>query len=230
MGTERYIIATIKSWNIKKAEKLIEDKKDWQIKLITEKKQLNYDNVKKFNPDYIFVPHWSWIIPDQIIDNFECVIFHMTDLPFGRGGSPLQNLIARGVKETKISAIRAAKEVDAGPVYLKKDLLLYGTAQRIFERASNIIFEEMIPYIVEDKPNPSPQKGKVVKFKRRTPEQSDISSLESIKKVYDYIRMLDGEGYPPAHIETQNLRIEFSNAEYSKGYVCAYAKITRKKS
>ena len=230
MGTGKYIIATIKSWNIKQAEKLIEDKKDWQINLITEKEQLNYNNIKNFGPDYIFIPHWSWIIPDEIVNNFNCVIFHITDLPFGRGGSPLQNLIARGIKETKISAIKAVKEVDAGHVYLKKNLSLDGTAQQIFERASNIIFKEMIPYIVKNKPHPSPQKGKVVKFKRRTPEQSDISSLESTEKVYDYIRMLDGEGYPPAYIETKNLRIEFSNAEYSKGTVCAYAKITRKKT
>ena len=41
----------------------------------------------------IFIPHWSFIIPKEIYQNFECILFHMTDLPFGRGGSPLQNLI-----------------------------------------------------------------------------------------------------------------------------------------
>ena len=47
----------------------------------------------------------------------------MTDLPYGRGGSPLQNLIARGFLETKISAILVEKQLDAGPVYLKMELL-----------------------------------------------------------------------------------------------------------
>ena len=31
----------------------------------------------------------------EIHENYKCIIFHMTDLPFGRGGSPLQNLISR---------------------------------------------------------------------------------------------------------------------------------------
>ena len=48
----------------------------------------------------------------------------MTDLPYGRGGSPLQNLIVRGHKETKISAIKVVKELDAGPVLSSLELML----------------------------------------------------------------------------------------------------------
>ena len=54
--------------------------------------------LEQAKPRYVFFPHWSHIIPEDIHGAFECVIFHMTDLPFGRGGSPLQNLIARGIK------------------------------------------------------------------------------------------------------------------------------------
>ena len=35
----------------------------------------------------------------------------MTDLPYGRGGSPLQNLIIRGFESTKISAIEFKMEL-----------------------------------------------------------------------------------------------------------------------
>jgi len=37
-----------------------------------------------------------WIILKEIFENYEIILFHMTDLPYGRGGSPLQNLIVRG--------------------------------------------------------------------------------------------------------------------------------------
>ena len=47
----------------------------------------------------------------------------MTDLPYGRGGSPLQNLIINGHKETMMSALRCVQELDAGPIYLKKNSL-----------------------------------------------------------------------------------------------------------
>lgn len=225
---EKYVIATIKSWNIEKAEGFVSENSNKDILLITNKKDLTHRKIKNFNPRYIFFPHWSWIIPKEIYRNYECVIFHMTDLPFGRGGSPLQNLIARGVYKTKLSAIRAVEEVDAGPVYLKRNLNLKGSATQIFRRASRIIFEDMIPYIMKNKPVPIAQKGKVVRFKRRVPEQSDIANLKDIREIYDYIRMLDGEGYPLAFLETPNLRIEFSNAKIKEQYLLTQAKISIK--
>jgi methionyl-tRNA formyltransferase len=149
----------------------------------------------------------------------------MTDLPFGRGGSPLQNLIERGIYETKISALKVVKDLDAGPIYFKRDLTLDGSATEIFCRASDIIFHEMIPEIIKNEPELTPQKGKTTIFKRRIPEQGDISNLTTSTKVYDYIRMLDAEGYPPAFVETSKLKIEFSKGKLNNGYVSAQAKI-----
>lgn len=218
-------IATIKSWNIEKAKKLISDNPQLKIQLITNKEELTYENIDKFKPRYIFFPHWSWIIPKEIYNNFECVVFHMTDLPFGRGGSPLQNLIVGGLMETKISAIRVVKDIDAGPVYLKSNLSLEGTATEIFVRGSEIVFGEMIPRMLSEAIEPKPQEGKPVIFKRRTPSQSDISCLREISKVYDYIRMLDGEGYPRAFVETKELKIEFSQAREMDEYILTQARI-----
>jgi len=137
----------------------------------------------------------------------------------------LQNLIERGIYKTKLSALRVVGEVDAGPIYMKRDLDLAGSASEIFIRASKLIFDDMIPTILRDEPEPIPQKGKVVTFARRTPEQSSIANLTDSAKVYDYIRMLDAEGYPPAFVETEALNIEFCNAGLEGEYVLAQAKI-----
>ncbi len=37
---------------------------------------------------------------------FECVCFHMTDVPYGRGGSPLQNLIIREPQEYETDRVK----------------------------------------------------------------------------------------------------------------------------
>lgn len=219
------IIATIKPWNIEEAKRLIADNPQLNIKVINNKDELDYEEISKFKPRYIFFPHWSWIIPRDIYENFECVVFHMTDLPFGRGGSPLQNLIVRGLKKTKISAIQVVKDIDAGPIYLKSDLGLEGTATEIFIRASKVVFGEMIPKLLHEHIKPKPQQGKTVHFRRRSPEQSDISSLNDISEIYDHIRMLDAEGYPQAFIETENLKIEFSQASQKNDYILAQTKI-----
>lgn len=223
------IIATIKSWNIKNAEKIAQKLKDkYHTEIITNKKELTAEKIKALNPEYIFFPHWSWKIPEAIYKQYNCIVFHMTDLPYGRGGSPLQNLIIRGYKQTKISAIKVVKAMDAGPVYLKEELELFGTADEIFMRASKIVFEQMIPKILEENITPEEQQGEITTFKRRKPQESNIENLKTLEQLYDYIRMLDGEGYPKAFIETEQFKVEFSRASLKQIGIIADAKIILK--
>lgn len=222
---KRYVIATIKSWNIRNAEFLIKKYSDADIRLVTKKEELTESLIDEFDPEYIFFPHWSWIIPKNIYEKYECIVFHMTDLPFGRGGSPLQNLIVRGIYNTKVSAIKVSADVDAGAVYFKEPIdISHGNADEILTNVSEIIFEKMIPRFIIEVPVAAPQTGKVVKFKRRTPEESEIPVGLSQRQIYDYIRMLDGEGYPPAFIRCGNGKVIFSDAKMNSGVVSAKAK------
>lgn len=205
------ILVTDKPWHDNLFDSLSKDNKIKWIR-IKNKIDFSYENLMTINPDFIFIPHWSYIIPKSIYNNFKCILFHMTDLPYGRGGSPLQNLIARGITDTKISAISVSKEIDSGKIYLKKNLNLNGTAEEIFIRSSMVI-ENMILYIIKYKPTPKEQEGKVVEFKRRSPKDSNITRIKDLKKMYDYIRMLDCDGYPNAFFETKYLKFEFSRAK-----------------
>ena len=149
----------------------------------------------------------------------------MTDLPYGRGGSPLQNLIIRGHRHTKLTALHMTQNFDAGPVYLKKDLSLEGSAEEIYIRATNLS-AEMIKYIIEKEPEPVSQKGKAIMFKRRKPEASEIPELATLQDLYDFIRMLDAEGYPKAFINRDGFRYEFSRAALYNGKIAADIAIT----
>ncbi len=219
------VVVTIKSWNVGNFRKIEKELEGYNWTLMEDKEDLTYERLKELDPAYVFFPHWSWIIPKDIYENFECVVFHMTDLPFGRGGSPLQNLISRGIYKTKISAIRVVRGLDAGDIYMKRDLdLSRGSAEEIFKKASEIIYN-MMAEIIRDRPAQKKQEGEVVEFKRRTPEESRIPDGAPISKVHDWIRMLDGEGYPPAFIETGGIRMEFSNSRLSDGKVRAHVTI-----
>ncbi|QOD62082.1 methionyl-tRNA formyltransferase [Polaribacter haliotis] len=222
---KNFILLTEKKWHLDLFNSLV-DKNDDNWILINNKKDFNVDNLNNLKPNLIFIPHWSYIIPSTIYNNFECVVFHMTDLPYGRGGSPLQNLILRGVKKTKISALRVNKGMDTGNIYLKENLLLFGTAQEIFLRATDVILN-MIEKIIKNNLRPKPQKGDVVEFKRRKPEDGNIENLTNIEKVYDYIRMLDADGYPNAFLKVGNLKFEFSRASIKNNKtIIADVKIT----
>ena len=72
----------------------------------------------------------------------------------------------------------------------------------------------MIIEIINKSLQPQSQEGEVVEFKRRKKEDGNIMKLETIKEMYDYIRMLDCEGYPNAFLEIENFRFEFSRASF----------------
>jgi len=115
-----YLILSHKPWNKSLISKMssIFPEDNWFF--IDNKDDFNTGSIKNISPAYIFIPHWSYIIEREIYENYNCIVFHMTDLPFGRGGSPLQNLISRGFSETKISAINPIK---LGSLFLEKPFI-----------------------------------------------------------------------------------------------------------
>lgn len=220
----KYLIATIKSWNKRNYEELVEKYEQHEFKLISKKEDLNECILENYKPDLIFFPHWSWIIPKGIYNNYNCIVFHSTDLPFGRGGSPLQNLIVRGIYQTKISAIKVCSGVDTGPVYFKEPIdISEGSVDDILRRISDIVFGKMIPKFLEGNLVPSEQTGEIVLFNRRKPDQSEIPDGLSPRQLYDYIRMLDGEGYPAAFKRYNQGKVYFTKAKLEGENVTALA-------
>lgn len=222
--TDTYVIASSKSWNQDLANAL-HARTGKVFHQLFDSTCISVEYLEKINARYVFFPHWSHRIPEEVLDRFECIVFHMTDLPFGRGGSPLQNLIARGIYETKISALKCAEEIDAGPIYLKRPLSLHGAAEEIYLRASKII-EEMIVEIIDASPVPYAQTGGAVFFQRRKPEQGNLLEAKSLEELFDLIRMLDAEGYPHAFININGKRLEFSRAKLSRDGILADVRIT----
>jgi methionyl-tRNA formyltransferase len=225
LGQGRYLVAGSKPWNRRIFDEVIVNYPgEWRYAGSVD--ELSVDSVTEFDPSYVFFMHWSWKVPPELTENYDCVAFHMTDLPYGRGGSPLQNLILRGHQFTKLCALKMSETFDAGPVYLREDLALDGSAEEIYKRA-NDLSAQMIQRIVSDDIEPVPQSGEPVIFRRRKPHESELSGLQGLEATYDFIRMLDAEGYPNAFIESDGLRFEFSGASIGNGSVKAEVKITQ---
>ncbi len=224
--TSRYIVAGSRPWNRPLFDsQLVSLPGQWDFVATVD--QLTACLESGPAPRYIFFLHWSMRVPDALLDQHECVCFHMTDVPYGRGGSPLQNLIVRGHRETKLTALRMVHAMDAGPVYAKATLSLEGNAEEIYLRAGRLS-ADLIRQIVQDQPEPAPQTGEPVIFQRRKPAQSALpTDLPDLTALHDFIRMLDAEGYPHAFIEHGGFRLEFSRAALYDGRLVADVSVTR---
>jgi UDP-4-amino-4,6-dideoxy-N-acetyl-beta-L-altrosamine N-acetyltransferase len=224
---KNYIVASCKSWHRAGFDLLkYEIEANWHW--VDTPEQL-MQILSTCTPRFIFFLHWNWFVGDNIWKRNECVCFHMTDVPYGRGGSPLQNLIASGHRETKLSALRMVREMDAGPVYTKKPLSLDGRAESIYRRAGELSFD-VIRWMVSSEPTPIPQQGEIVSFKRRVPSQSKLPDNGVIEDLYNHIRMLDATSYPYAYIDYGEFRLEFVNASFNDANVMAEVKIYKIKS
>lgn len=187
--------------------------KKYKFVLIRDKQKLTYKNIKKLNPEIIFFPDWSWIVPTEILTDYKCVCFHESNLPKFRGGSPIQNQIVRGVKKTKTTAFIMTEKLDAGDMLLQQNLSLAGSIDDIFSRMQKNDYE-MIIKIIAGKYKVKKQRGKPTFYKRRKPEESELKHLNFSKSyLYDFIRML-GDPYPNAFIKIGKHKILFKAAKY----------------
>lgn len=221
----RYVFASRTAWPIDEfLRRRVRLPGEWVT--ITDKSDLNPEFLKAFAPRYVFFPHWSSIVPRAVLEGHECVCFHMTDVPFGRGGSPLQNLVSRGFKATKLTALRMTEQLDAGPVYTNRPLDLSGSAQDIFRRAASAALD-IIEWMVANEPSAVEQQGEPTVFLRRTPEQSAIPLSGTRELLYDHIRMLDAEGYPHAFADVGEWHMEFTDASMEADMLAAKVIISK---
>jgi methionyl-tRNA formyltransferase len=220
-----YVVAGSRPWNRRTFEDRIRPLPgDWRF--VTTPEELEVAVSGDGEVRAVFFLHWSHKVPEELLDQVVCVNFHMTDVPFGRGGSPLQNLVASGHQHTMLTALQMTAGFDAGPVFAKRELCLRGTAEEVYIRAGDLS-AEMIAAFVDEWPEAVPQAGDVTVFRRRTPADSRIPEAPDLDRLHDFIRMLDADGYPAAFLEYGGLRFEFRRSARYDGRLEADVRVTR---
>jgi len=197
--------------------------------VIQDKEDLKLDFIKEIDPDFIFFPHWSYKVDNEIIKNFKCICFHSTPLPYGRGGSPIQNMIIRGHDTTEVCSLLMEKEFDAGPVFLRTKISLEGNLHEILIRIYQAIASQ-IKVFKEKKLKPVNQEGEIVNFKRLKHADNEIDFNLPLEKIFDQIRMLDSNLYPSPYSEVGGCIIEFSDAEFEEGQLTTRVNIKKRNS
>ena len=190
-------------------------KNSWAVKY----KGLIKKNLYKFSKNIIFLSdhtklkdkydiniifsYFKIIKNKYLIKSKYNLVPHESDLPKGRGMSPLTWQIIKGKEMITFSLFEASGKLDGGPIYLKKKIRI--KKHLTFNEIKNIQFNVNISliniflrhYKKRGKPLKSfLPKGNSSYFRTRKPEDSKIDINKSLKTQFDLLRVCDNKNYP----------------------------------
>jgi methionyl-tRNA formyltransferase len=162
------VVCSTQLWGARAFEMARQGDPDWV--LVTKPGEL-LKACKDAEPEWVFFLHWSTKVGKDVHERYRCVNFHCTPLPYGRGGSPVENMILRGHPTTTLTAHKMTDELDAGDVYGSlSGVSLAGTRDQILDRLIEPAVS-LMGWIIRARPRPFPQVGAAVRFERLTDEQ-----------------------------------------------------------
>lgn len=137
--------------------------------------------------------------PEVIARNRRNLVVHESDLPRGRGFSPLTWQVLEGRNTIPICLIEAVADVDAGPVIYRDSLTfegheLIGEMRDQLGRMTVSLCRRFM-----DAPSPlegEPQSGEPSTYMRRRPMDSTLDVDKTIAEQFDLLRVVDNSHYP----------------------------------
>ena len=205
-----------RDWAIRIYNELAQDPKHDFI-IIKSKEDFNENLIFNFNPDLILFYGWSWLVSNNLLNKYSCLMLHPSPLPLYRGGSPIQNQIIAGDYNSAVTIFIMTSELDAGDIVVQVPLSLEGSLDEIFSRIeklgvihTKIIIEDGLKSVSQDH-------SKATFCKRLNPSDSEIT-LTDLKEapaqyLFDKIRML-ADPYPNAFIRTADGKKLFITSAY----------------
>jgi methionyl-tRNA formyltransferase len=127
------------------------------------------------------------------------LVAHASDLPKGRGFSPVVWQILEGAREIPIRLLHAVDPVDSGDIVLSDSVAFEGHElnDEIRDVLGRRIVDLCLSYLVaEAPPSGRPQHGEPSWYVRRGRDDSRLDPQRSIADQFDLLRVVDNTRYP----------------------------------
>jgi len=173
--------------------------------------------------DIVFILSYHKIIEAQHLQQHKHnIVIHASDLPMGKGWSPLFWQILEGKNDIPFSMFEVSSEVDAGDIYMQKILHLngYELHDEIRDKQANFTIEMCLEYLrdYQEYKNPKKQSANESFYPKRSSKDSQLDINKTIKEQFNLLRITSNEEYP-AFFEIEgkrySLKIQEINHENS---------------
>jgi methionyl-tRNA formyltransferase len=167
----------------------------YEVALLHDKNQL-------ISGDILFLVSCTELISKSIRNSYShCIVLHASDLPEGRGWSPLVWSILEGKATITVSALDAEDHVDSGAIWAKMDVNI--APHELHDEINESLFRteiallDIVMTMVQRGETPSPQPETAASYyPRRAPADSELDPERSLVEQFNKIRVCDPERYP----------------------------------
>lgn len=175
----------------------------------------DYSFIKDINPDVIITLAYGQIVPEGLLEipQYGCLNLHGSLLPKYRGAAPIQYALINGDKITGMSLMEMVKEMDAGRVYAKEEIIVddNDNATSLFKKmgeAAKKLIIEKLPEYIDKRLVGIPQDESLVSIcPAIKPEQEKLSLDYTTKKMLGWIRGLSDQPGAYLFLEGQKIKI-----------------------
>jgi methionyl-tRNA formyltransferase len=134
-----------------------------------------------------------------LILNKHNIVVHGSDLPRGKGFSPVQWQILEGRNEIPITLFEAVEELDDGPWYLKDTLILKGP--ELYDEIHHLLGMKIVDMCISYVQNhetlkPVKQTGDSSFYPRRTEKDDMIDPQKSVVELFNHFRIASNDQFP----------------------------------
>tara|TARA_A100001515_G_scaffold91824_1_gene73226 strand:+ start:1305 stop:1964 length:660 start_codon:yes stop_codon:yes gene_type:complete len=217
MNKKNILCITYREWACKIYDMLDNSLPEYNFKIIRDKKSYSDQIIKEFKPDIILWYGWSWIIPENLVNEYDCICLHPSPLPKYRGGSPIQNQIINNETMSAVTIFKMNKQIDAGDIIRQLPMSLCGNIEDILDRMTQLGFSGTCDFLKNGYNFVEQDDDEMTYFSRRKPHQSEITlediATQSVEYIYNKIRMLR-DPFPNAYIKDRHGKKLFITEAY----------------
>lgn len=150
--------------------------------------------------DAAFFLGCSKIVPAEILRrNRRNLVVHGSDLPRGRGFSPIPWQVLEGRNHIPIVIFEAVEALDAGAIYFKDTIDLDGTElldeihRKTWEKIETLVKKFLAHHRTV---SPEAQHGTPTFYAKRTDKDDELDPNKTLAEQFDHLRIVDNEQYP----------------------------------
>ena len=158
----------------------------------------SYSAIKK--QDIVFILGYTKILDKKFLKKNKLnLVCHESNLPKGKGFSPVQWQILENKNLIPIMLIQADLKIDSGKIYYKQNFRLNGSElyDEIREKQGKATLKIIKNFLYEyPKVNPRKQNGKESFYSRRSAKDSEININKNLKDQFNLLRIVNNKDWP----------------------------------